>query len=319
MKRVRVISMIIVLSACLSGTSMVPAAEKLKLATAVKMSPLFYLPVLAGEEKGFFKQNDLDVEWVPFQGSTPMYQAVVGGAIEIGLAIASHAVEVAARGVPVVIVSDIQSKEDFYVWVKTKSRFNEPKDLKGARIGVSRLGGPEHIYGRVVAKAMGLEKEVKFVSTGGIPESLASIKTEAVDAVVLTIHQLIKLKVAEEVQEFISVDKYLPSPWIAYMAFASRGLIEKKPDTVSKAVKAILQALDYIREDARWSMEKMKSMQGYSEPEQKLVYDSLQLSRDGKISRKAVENVVSFLTEQGLIIKDKAPALDTLYTNRFAR
>src|SRR3990172_4897564 len=58
------------------------AGEKIKFATAVKLFPVFYLPVLAAEERGYWKEEDLEVEWVPFAGGHPMNQAIAAGAID---------------------------------------------------------------------------------------------------------------------------------------------------------------------------------------------------------------------------------------------
>jgi len=44
------------------------AADKLRFATTVKTHPILVMPVLAAEEKGFWKQNGLEAEWVPFEG-----------------------------------------------------------------------------------------------------------------------------------------------------------------------------------------------------------------------------------------------------------
>ncbi|MEE8449891.1 MAG: hypothetical protein V3S39_09705 [Thermodesulfobacteriota bacterium] len=41
------------------------------------------------------------------------------------------------------------------------------------------------------------------------------------------------------------------------------------------------------------------------------------LTKDGKIERKAVENVRSFLIEHGIVTKDKTLPVDELYTNQF--
>lgn len=60
------------------------AAEQLKFATGVKGSANYYLPLMAAEEKGFWKENSLQVEWVPFRGGGSMFRSVAAGAVKIG-------------------------------------------------------------------------------------------------------------------------------------------------------------------------------------------------------------------------------------------
>lgn len=50
------------------------AVEKLDLGTSIKFTPAYYLPILAAEDKGFFKEQGLEVEWVPFQKSMILAQ-----------------------------------------------------------------------------------------------------------------------------------------------------------------------------------------------------------------------------------------------------
>src|SRR3990170_4197668 len=162
----------------------VQAAEKLKFGTAVKESAEYYLRVLAAEEKKLWEKNGLQAEWVPFKGAGEMFRSVAAGAIFTGFAATSSIVEAQVRGVPAVIVSDVVPYDPFVIWVRTDSRFKEPRDYKGARVGVARFGGAQHLYGQLIAKSLGVEKEVKFVSIGGIPEGWAAMKTGIIDAMV---------------------------------------------------------------------------------------------------------------------------------------
>lgn len=188
------------------------AAEKLKIASAVRQSPVYYLPVLACIERGFCGRQGIEAEWVPFQSATSMYQAVAAGSVKIGLTHLGSQLPVVARGVPAVIVANLKPTDNFGIWVGTRGNINTLSDLKGAKLGVSRFGGAEHAYGQLVARAVALGQDVQFISTGGIRESLAALRTAAIAGVVLTPSQMIKLKEAGEVKELTTVDKYLPQP-----------------------------------------------------------------------------------------------------------
>ena len=107
-----------------------------------------------------------------------MQRDFAASAIQIGSSIGSADILAIARGVPVVIVANLQSSDNFAIWVAGNSRIRAPQDLKGAKLGVSQLGGAEHAYGRLVAKRLGLtNNDVQFVGTGGIQESLAILIT----------------------------------------------------------------------------------------------------------------------------------------------
>lgn len=319
MKKARWLALVAMAVMVLTFSLGAQAAEKLKVASAVRLSPIFYLPILGGEEGGFWKQNGLEVEWAPFGSGSAMYKAVAAGEIKMGLSMVPAEFQAAAAGIPVLIVSDLHANDDFYIWIGTKSRFKEPQDLKGAKVGVSRFGGTEHAYGRVIAKALGLEKELKFISTGGIAESLAALKTQTIDGVLLSPQQMIKLKVAGEVKEFLAVADFRPKEWASYIVYADKGFVAKSADTVRRSVRSILQGLEYTRKNPQWTIGKMKELNGYSDDEARIIYQLLGFTRDGKISRKGLENVRNFLLEYNIVSKDKAPAVDDMFTDQFTR
>ena len=289
------------------------AAESVKIATAVRQSPVYYLPVTACMEKGFCKKQGIDAEWVPFGSATAMYQAVAAGSVKIGLTHIGSQLQVASRGLPVVVVSDLKSSDDFSIWVKTRGPYRSAKDLKGSKLGVSRFGGVEHAYGRIIAKAVGLEREVRFISTGGIPESLASLKTGSIDGVVLSPHQMIKLKEAGEVKEIAAIGDYLPKPWMGYVIFAERGFVKGSLPTLRKTLHALLESIRFAQSDPSWTIAKMKEEAGYSDSGARTIFESLHLTADGVIQKEAAENARRVLLEYEIIGKD-APRPEEIYT-----
>src|SRR3972149_933258 len=88
------------------------AIEKIKFGTPVKGSPSNYLPVVAAEDKGYWKENGLEAEWWPFTGASPLFQAVTAGSVLVGLAPAISVIQTQARGVPVLMVAKLYGKEE---------------------------------------------------------------------------------------------------------------------------------------------------------------------------------------------------------------
>jgi ABC-type nitrate/sulfonate/bicarbonate transport system substrate-binding protein len=297
------------------------AAEKLKYSSSVRLSPNYYLPPMAAKYKGIWERNGLDVEWVSFGSGGAHYRAFAAGVTKIGSSMVAADIRSAARGVPSIIVSNLQLRDNFSIWISTKGRLRRPKDLKGAKLGVSRFGGTEHSYGQMVAKQLGLAEEVKFVSTGGIRESLAALQTGGINGVVLTPSQMINLKLEGKVKELLQVADYRAKPWGSFVVVAHTGFVSKEPDTVGRVVRSILQANRFImsKEGKPWVLAKMKEMNRYSDEAANFIYSVTQFSLDGKLERKAIENVRSFMIEYKIIKAKEAPAIDDIYTDKFVR
>jgi NitT/TauT family transport system substrate-binding protein len=296
------------------------ATDKVKFGTAVKLSPVYYLPVLAGQEQGIFKKNNLDVEWVPANSGPDFQRDLAAGAIEIGSSTGATDIPAIGRGAPSIIVANLQSKDNFGIWVSTKGRIKTIADLKGAKIGVSRLSGAEDSYGKLVARKAGI-KDVQFTATGGVQPSMALLLTGQVDGVVLTPHQMIDLSLEGKVKEIAQVEKYKPQPWISYTVTANKDFVSKQPDVARRVVHSILEANAFIVSPAGkpWAIATMQKLNHYSDAAAPAVYAETSLSTDGKITRQAIKNVVDFMLEYKLIKASEVANLDALFTDKFVK
>ncbi len=297
------------------------AQEKINYGTAIKFSPVYYLPVLAAQEQGFFKKNGLDVTWMPSQSGPDLQRDIATGTVQIGSSNAGTDIPAIAKGVPAVIVANLQPTDDFAVWVSSNSRFQTPADLKGAKIGVSRLAGAEHAYGRLVAKGLGLESAIQFVSTGGVQESVAVLTTGGIDGVVLSPNQMMDLFLQGRVRQLVQLATYEKQPWLSYTIVANKAFIAKEPDTIKRILASIWEANHFIMSPAGkpWALAKLKEVSNYSDAAAEKLYSMLNLSPDGRFQKQAVQNVVDFMVEFELLKASDIGSIDNLFTDQFVR
>jgi ABC-type nitrate/sulfonate/bicarbonate transport system substrate-binding protein len=294
------------------------SAERLDFGSGGKAFHPWYLPMFAAEEKGFWEQNGLDVKWVPFKGSVSLNRSIAAGAINIALSNTVTFILGAERGLPAIIVSEVSPIMEFFIWVPAKSPIKAPKDLKGAKIGVTRMRAVSHAFGIVIAKSHGIEKDVKFVGTGGMRAGVAALQTNAIDAyIVAPFSGIVKLKLEGKVREMMGTRDYRPKEWTDLVVIARKDFIKNKPDLAKRAVKGFLQGVDFVNRNTSWSTAKIKSFEGLSSAVATWLIKYYPLTKDGKIERKAVENVRSFLIEQGIVTRDKTPPVEELFTSQF--
>jgi ABC-type nitrate/sulfonate/bicarbonate transport system substrate-binding protein len=306
---------------CLNLDHQAISGERVRFGTSGGTTyPIYYLPVLAAKEGGFWEENGLDVKWISFQKAGPLNQAIAEGKIDIGIwSVPSSLQAISRTGISIVFVAGLYATVDFIVWVHPDSRVKKPKDLKGVKIGVSGFGGAEHGYGCVVVRALGLERDVEFVVTGGITKAAAEIQAGTIDAVVMPPEIMIMHKMAGKVRELVPVANYFPKEWVGQVLFATKDCLRNKPDVVRRVVKSILQATEFIRKNPRWAIEKMKLMSKYSEEAAQFIYDREEkfFTKNGKINSSGIENMKDFLIKSGIIQKEKVPALTDIYISEF--
>ena len=292
------------------------AEEKLRLSTASKTVAHYNLAALAAEEQGFWKQQGLEVKWFPFASGSRAFRAMAAGAIDLALSESGSTIQAVARGVPIVIVADLKFKQHFALWVRVDSPMRRPQDLKGANIGMGRSGGASHAYARLITKGLGLEKEVRFVSVGGSKARAAALRSKSADAVVTTLDAIVNLVTRGEIRELVSTKPFLPEKWTSVLVGAHNKFMQEKPKAIRKANRAIFQSTDFLMSNREWCLEKMKSL-GYSRKSAVLIYSTLKFGKTGTIDPAVLQSIINFLLDHGIISKEKLPAMDKLYTNRF--
>lgn len=298
-------------------TASAQAAEKVRFASHFKANPHYTLPAIAALEKGYWKEAGLEAEWFPFDSPAIMWRAVAAGKIDMGTAGLTSLIHSLAAGLPVAYVARPGITTRFYIWVPTDSPIREPRDLKGARVGVTALGTAPHFYGAAVAKALRMEKEIKLVGAGGGVPAIAALKARAVDGLLLSNLTMAPVKAEGEVRELLAIEDYLPGGLTEDILYAHREFVEKKPEVVRKVVKGYLKAAELVTRDRDWAIKTMKKDFGFSEKVAVVVYPMMRYEF-GKIDEKMIEDNIRFQVEYGLLTKEKAPAVEKIYAKGFA-
>jgi NitT/TauT family transport system substrate-binding protein len=123
-------------------------------------------PLYLGIEKGFFEEEDLNVEPRVIQGGAAVVTGVVSGDLQLGFAATEPLILAKARGLPVKIVAtgNQAAADPDKAWtglmVRDGSRIRGPTDLEGQTIGVNAVRGTAQLTILAV-----LERERVDVST----------------------------------------------------------------------------------------------------------------------------------------------------------
>lgn len=134
-----------------------------------------------GQEKGFFREQgiELDIQWT--EGGADTQQAVISGSIDIGLATGLLGVLSAyAKGAPVTLISaEMTGASDLYWYVRADSPIKSLADLEGKTVAFSRPGSSSNSVAAALIKKSG--KNAKLVSAGGAPASLTQVMSGQLD------------------------------------------------------------------------------------------------------------------------------------------
>ena len=163
------------------------AAARTKIILVVPHRVLFTVavPVYVAQEKGFYRENGIEVDAVFTRGGGENVQAVVSGDAQIGLSTGIFAVISAfVKKAPIKIAAAEITGMDSFWYVMGNSPIRRFEDLAGKKLAFSRPGSSTHMAVLAISdqlKSKGL-KPAEPVSLGGVPESYTGVRTSQADA-----------------------------------------------------------------------------------------------------------------------------------------
>ncbi len=272
-------------------------------------------PTLVGLEKGFFKQNGIDAEMIPFKGGPDLLKGVLAGSADIGLTGATDPLVFRERGTTIRTMATILEKNHFTLTVAPSIKRLE--DLKGGTIGVTVVGSTTWVFARMLAKKMGwdAEKDVKIVGGGGFDSLAAALRRGEMQGIIFgDAGAVIEYQGIGRI--IMRLDEVTPK-WISLIAYSTDEVIKAKKDTLQRTLRAIFQGHKFCRENPDESIRIASKGIGWPEPATKRAYELVRplLSVDGRIDLDAMKFMQDTLLELG-VLKQRLP-LDQHYTTEF--
>lgn len=224
--------------------------------TTVKVGILPITSVAAlmlGVKKGFFKEENLQVETAVAQSGAALVPAIVTGQYQFGFGNNLSLILASDKGLPVRIVrsansadSDPTPSQEALVVTK-KSGITSLKQLEGKTIAVNSLNNTPHISVLVTLEKAGVDTStVKFVEVG-FPDMPLAISKGRVDAADISEPFLAKalksgaVDLAHPYRE-VEQDQHISS-W-----FTTQTYIDKNKDVVGRFARAVDKSNAYARD-----------------------------------------------------------------------
>ncbi|HLI19822.1 MAG TPA: ABC transporter substrate-binding protein [Stellaceae bacterium] len=306
-----------VLAAMLCGSPPAIAAEKLTVARS-STSGFTFDPLNIGIEKGIYARNGLDVQAVVMEGSAKLHQAMLAGALDIGLGAGSD-IAFLVKGSPEKAVGAIMLGAGIYgLTVGPDSPIRTVADLKGRKIGVSTIGSLTQWLVLQLIKQQGWQpSDVTFVTVGSdATGQTAALQTHQVDATMGAAALGWQLETEKRGRLLIAASQIVHN-FLMNAAFASNKLIEQKPDALRAFLKAWYETIQWMRANRAETVTLARKIDGFSQAVEERNYDAVMpsMSSDGKFSPDAVAAVRQSFVDLHLL--PSAPDMSQYITERF--
>ena len=202
--------------------------------------------IWAGEHIGSWKKEGLDMEFIKFDSGLAVFQAMVGGSIDL-VAVGAYAANFPANGQGKVFLINSIEYATAQLWVRTDQGINSFADLKGKKISTA-IGSTAHVFLHRALKANGINpgKDVEIINQR-MPDAVSGFIAGAVPAVALWVP--FNLAVAKNVpaaKMLVDASAYYPQSAIIGGWVASNDFYAKRPDLMKKVVRAWVAGNDYL-------------------------------------------------------------------------
>jgi NitT/TauT family transport system substrate-binding protein len=138
------------------------------------------------QEVGLFRKYDLDFQLVYIAASAMVTAAMLGGDGEAAITGGEAIIRAFAQGATDFVFVG-SAKNTLTHSILARPEIKRPEELKGKKLGVSRLGSNSHYFVIQALRKNGMEPtDVHFIQTGGQVENLAALLSGAVDAATMT-------------------------------------------------------------------------------------------------------------------------------------
>jgi hypothetical protein len=145
-----------------------------------------YGPLWLTKDAGLFKKYNIEPEFIYIAGGPPSLQALIAGDVAISFTAGGATVAANLQGADVVLLGATIDSLPFEMW--SIPSIKSPEQLKGTRLGVSRIGATTDFVARYLLKKWNLQpdKDVAIFQTGSGPQIFAAMKGGSVQSGVLS-------------------------------------------------------------------------------------------------------------------------------------
>ena len=241
-----------------------------------------FLPIYLTQDKGFFKDEGLEVLVVMFNAGATNLQALIGGDVQIMAGGMPETVLARASGLDIKNFWAISNLMPFQIYGSPKMK--SLKESKGKKFAISRFGSLSEFLTRSALRQSGVDpKDVTMLQIGATPARFTTLATGMVDATILWFPVTERAKAVGMNKLFDLKDLY---PNWTNVGFAARETwLAKERDQSIKFLRAYQRGVKHTRENREDGVRTLRKYVGLDLGEAAAGYDEYRDSfpLDGRI------------------------------------
>ena len=313
MRKVLILAALLAIAGCGGGDEQSTGGDKGPAKVKIGVLPISNVaPLYLGVEKGFFRDEGLEVEPSVAQSGNEIATALVSGELQFAFLGYVPAASAASKGLPIKLVANADNgamtaeKEWTQILVADDSPIRTPKDLAGKTIAVNALKGVGETVVKAALEKRGVAPDSFKLLEVPFPEMGAALKADRVDAI-WAAEPFLTSVLGEGARSIEAPLTTLGKRYVNGTYATNEQYLKQNEDVVERFVRAINKSLEYASahpDEARATIPTFTQIPP-------AVAKKIRLPLwPSDIDREQLEELLGYAVEYGVM--EKAPALDQL-------
>ncbi len=200
------------------------------------------------EEAGLFRSHNLEFPLVYIGASPLATAAMLGGDADVMIDGGLGTTRAFVQGnTDLVFIGGI--KNTLTQSILAKPEIKSLEDLRGKKVGVTRMGSTTHYFAVQAFRRKGMEagRDYTVIQTGGAPEMHAALVSGAIDAGTMTAPW--NIRAISQGFHYVVYGPDLRIPQVATSFITRRSLIARQSQTLARFMRAMAQAAKILHTD----------------------------------------------------------------------
>ena len=297
-----------------------PTFVDARIVVGVSTVNVAFLPIYLTNDKGFFKDEGLDVLVVMFNAGATNLQAMIGGDVQIMAGGVPESVLARAGGADIKNFWAISNLMPFQIYGSAKLKSLDQS--KGKKFAISRFGSLSEFLTRSALRQAGVDpKDVTMVQIGATPARFTALATGIVDGTILWFPVTERAKAAG-MNKLFDLKELYPN-WTNVGFIAREAWLSKDKDQATRFLRAYQRGVKYTRENRDDGIRTLRKYVGLNASEAAAGYDEYRGSfpLDGRILDAGIVATIEQESEAGRL-KGQISAgemIDNSFINAFGK
>ena len=216
------------------------------------------------QQEGLFKKNGLDVELIHIASSSRGIQAILAGEIAFSFMDGSNAAQANLKGANLAMVAGATNRQVFSLMANAD--FKRIADLRGRKIGITRVGSSTHTSALYALGSAGLKPaDYQILPLLEVPNIYTALAAGQIDAGVMSPPTNARAKRSGFV-ELMNIAKEGPE-FVSVAVGTSRTYIKANEDIVRRVVRAYAEGVQVFKSNKAAALRMIQRQLKVSDPE----------------------------------------------------